>query len=66
MTPVLSFGVKALAQLALIAVMLSTVCLLRAAILFTVVATLMAVLPLLVRMSRIRAADKVERSAHFS
>ena len=58
MSPVLSFGLNALMRLALIAVMLSTVCLLRAAILFTITATLMAVLPLLVRMSRIaRAAN---------
>lgn len=65
MMPILSFGLKALTQLALIATMLSTVCLLRAAILFTLVATLMAVLPLLVRMSRIRAADN-HRSTYFS
>lgn len=58
MSPVLSFGLNALMRLALVAVMLSTVCLLRAAILFTITATLMAVLPLLVRMSRIaRAAE---------
>ena len=58
MSRALSFGLNALMRLALIAVMLSTVCLLRAAILFTITATLMAVLPLLVRMSRIaRTAD---------
>ena len=56
MSRALSFGLRALTQLMLIAVMLSTVCLLRAAILFTIVATLAAVLPLIVRISRIQAA----------
>jgi len=50
MSRTLSFGLRALTQLVLIAVMLSTVCLLRAAILFTIVATLAAVLPLIVRI----------------
>jgi hypothetical protein len=53
MSRALSFGLNALMRLALIVVMLSTVCLLRAAILFTITATLMAVLPLLVRMNRV-------------
>jgi len=65
MSRVLSFGLRALTQLVLIAVMLSTVCLLRAAILFTIVATLAAVLPLIVRISRIQI-ENAQARAYFS
>jgi hypothetical protein len=64
MPAALSLGLKALAHLALIAVMLSTVCLLRAAILFTIVAMLIAVLPLAVWIGRLRA-EEAER-VYFS
>ena len=63
MSPSVSFGLKALTYLLLISVMMSTVCLLRAAILFTIAATLVAMLPLVIRISRIRIENAEARGS---
>ena len=58
MSAALSFALGVLARLALVAVMLSTVCLLRPVLLFTIAAVLVIVLRLLVQMNRVaRSAE---------